>query len=238
MTTVESVVEKNEIINVDIISKLKAKHVGDDKIVTEEIFNQIIEVSKNKVSLIIWLTTKVSEEKILVEDIYKFEEYFIIFEKHKQKYSEKNIQMYKEIDHINDFINQTIKIRENNIKYENINDSDRYVTQNEIEKLESLGIKYYGVCEEHQVFEITNSCKSNENAWKAYKDILGRCSGREQGAKIDICTMASFSYFKRYLEDYADSSYFVLFDLADPKSPYQLHYESSQFKDKNDNDIF
>lgn len=236
--TTELVSKSNDIVNIDIISKLKKKHVSDDKVITEEIFDEICKVSKNKASFIIWLTTKVSEKKILTEDIYKFEDYFAIFEKHKSKYTEKNIQLYKEDDEIQNFISQTIEIRENNIKFLDIIDNDAFVTQNEIEKLESQGIKYYGICEDHQVFEIPNECKNNEQAWKLYKDILGRCAGREQGAKIDICTMASFSYFKRYLDDYPNSSYFVLFNLTDTKSPYQLHYESNQFKDKNDNDIF
>ena len=80
-------------------------------------------------------------------------------------------------------------------------------------------------------------CAGNEEAHKVYKNILGRCKGREEGASIDICTMANFDHFNDYLNNDPGSSYFVMYNLSDPQSPYQFHYESNQFMDKNDNQI-
>lgn len=46
--------------------------------------------------------------------------------------------------------------------------------------------------------------------------------------------MASQKHFDDYL---SSGPYYVFFNLNDPKSPYQFHYESNQFMDKNDIDI-
>ena len=40
--------------------------------------------------------------------------------------------------------------------------------------------------------------KDNKEAWKAYKTILGKCKGRESGEGIELCTIASFDYFKDF----------------------------------------
>ena len=104
----------------------------------------------------------------------------------------------------------------------------------DIQKLESVGIHYLGMSDGYQVFEIPNELKNNENSWKVYRDILGKCAGRDSGAKVEICTIADFKHFKYYLTDYPNSSYFLIFNLGDPLSPYQIHFESNQFMDKND----
>jgi hypothetical protein len=49
--------------------------------------------------------------------------------------------------------------------------------------------------------------------------------------------MAGFDSFREYLNNSPGSSYYVFYNLGDPKSPYQFHYESSQFMDKNDDNI-
>jgi hypothetical protein len=218
-----------------ILDKLKTKYVG--KKISNDDYNQIVKVSK-KVANIIWLTVKVHNDIILLEDVYKFEEYFDIFEKNKTKFSEKSIHKYETKEDVGLFIQTCIVVRERNIKFEDILDKDRYVSLNEIEKLEAVGIKYHGLVDDVQLFEIPNECKNNEMAWKAHREILARCKGREQGAKIEICTMASFSYFKQYLDNNPNSSYWILFDLQNPLSPYQMHFESGNFKDKNDADMF
>jgi hypothetical protein len=79
--------------------------------------------------------------------------------------------------------------------------------------------------------------KDSKEAWNLYREILGKCSGRDKGQIVSICTMAGFDSFKEYLKNSPGSSYYVFYNMGDPLSPYQFHYDSGQFMDKNDNDI-
>lgn len=215
---------------------LKNKYVGIGKPLSEEDFDKIIEVTGNKFYLMSWITKKVGQGFIKAEDIYKYKEYFDIFEKNKRKFQHNDIHLYKTDQDVKNFLKEVIKIREGGIVYDETQGKENFVTQKDIEKLESTGgIKYLGIFDngdyKYQVFQVF---KVGENIWKLYRDILGRCRAREKGAKIDICTIGQYKYFKRYLSEYEGSNYFVLYNLDDFRSPYQLHYESGQFMDKND----
>lgn len=217
------------------IAPLKDKYVGDGKPMTEKDFVSILNAANNKFYLISWLAKKVGSNIIKPEDIYKWKEYFDIFEKNKNKFQHKDIHLYKTDEDVKNFLDKVIEIREGDIKFDETQGKDNYVSKNDIEKLEATeGIKYLGMFDGYQVFQIFKVAK---DVWKLYRDILGRCKGRARGAKIDICTIAHYSYFKNYLTDPKGSSYFLLYNLEDPKSPYQLHYESGQFMDKNDSEI-
>lgn len=231
---------ENLILESHSLELLKQKYVGEDKPISEEVFKKIEEVCLNKFNLIAWLTVKVANNIILSEDVYKYKEYFGIFERNKNKFPIKDIHQYKTKDDVQNFINKVIEIREKNVERSSGVESENkenYVSSGEMDKLESVGIKFLGMSDGYQVFEIPNELKDDEGAWKVYKDVLGRCSGREQGAKIDICTMANVGHFKNGLKNYPGSSYFVIFNLSDPKSPYQIHFESNQFMDKNDSPL-
>jgi antitoxin component YwqK of YwqJK toxin-antitoxin module len=215
-----------------LLQQLKDKYVGEGKPVSQELFEEIEKVCKNKFYLVQWLTKKVGTFVIKDEDVYKYEEYFEIFEKNKSKFPFTDINQVKTSNEVQDFIRKCIEIREEGIRFEDQPLGNNYLTQNEIEKLESGGgSKYLGMFDNYQVFQISSP---DERNWKVYRDLLGRCKGREQGAKIEICTIGDYDYFKRYLTNPRGSSYFVLYNLDDPKSPYQLHVESGQFMDKDD----
>lgn len=225
------------------IDKLKEKYVGEPtegenyKRLSEEEFQEILNVTTGKFNLTAWLTVRVANNLIHTTDIYKFKEYFGIFEKHKNKFEIKDLNQYKTKEQINGFIQKCIQIREKNVQLSagiDKESSENYVTPKEIEKLESVGIEFLGMSEGYQVFEIPNEVKDDENVWKVYRDILGRCAGRDQGASIDICTIAGFSHFQHYMTQ-DGGSYFLMFNMGDPQSPYQIHFESNQFMDKNDN---
>ena len=215
---------------------LKNKYVGEGKPISEDDFNKIIESSGNKFYLLSWLTKKVGQNIIKAEDVYKYKEYFDLYEKNKRKFTHKDIHLYKTAEDLKLFLDEVFKVREGNIVFDEIIGQSNFIPQNEIEKLERTGgAKYLGMYDngdyKYQVFQIFGVDK---DTWKTYRDILGRCKGRERGAKIDICTIAKYSYFKDYLTHPKGSSYFLLFNLDDPRSPYQLHFESGQFMDKND----
>lgn len=218
---------------------LKNKYVGEGKPISEEDFNKLVEVTGDKFYLLSWLTKKVGTGIIKAEDIYKYKEYFDLYEKNKKKFEHKDIHLYKTAEDVKKFLQEVIKLREGNIVYDEIQGKDNFVSQNDIEKLESSGgIKYLGIYDngdyKYQVFEVFGV---NKDVWKLYRDILGRCKGRDKGAKIDICTIGQYSFFKNYLTDPKGSSYFLLFNLDDARSPYQLHHESGQFMDKNDREL-
>jgi antitoxin component YwqK of YwqJK toxin-antitoxin module len=215
---------------------LKNKYVGEGKPISEEDFNKLVEVTGDKFYLLSWLTKKVGTGIIKAEDIYKYKEYFDLYEKNKKKFEHKDIHLYKTAEDVKKFLQEIVKLREGNIVFDEIQGKDNFVSQNDIEKLQSSGgIKYLGIYDngdyKYQVFEVFGV---NKDVWKLYRDILGRCKGRDKGAKIDICTIGQYSYFKSYLNDPKGSSYFLLFNLDDRRSPYQLHHESGQFMDKND----
>jgi len=213
-------------------------YVGEDKPISEELFNEIKDVSNNATQFIIWLIKKIVNKLILSEDVYKYKKYFNLFNKYKSSYSKKDINQIKTSEDIQEFIDKSMEIDDKlNSTDASITDKDKYITINEIKKLEDNGIKYLGVEDGYQVFEVPNELKDNQEAWKTYKTILGKCKGRETGEGIEICTIASFDHFRGYLSKYPGSSYFVMYNLSDPNSPYQLHFESRQFMDKNDKSL-
>lgn len=184
-----------------------------------------------------WLTKRVKDKIIKSEDIYKFGDYFNVFEKNKNKYEQKDIFKLKTTDEVNSFVKKTIEISEENVVYEDIKGQDCYVPQTDIEKLiATKGVKYYGLWKGYQVFEVFGK---KEEVWTKYKNILGRVNGRDRGAKIEFCTIAEYDTYKYYLNwnsKNKNTSLFILFNLSDRKSPYQFHFESDQFNDKNNNE--
>lgn len=224
----------NEIIlEQRILDNIRDRYVGDGEgKIPEDIYNRIVTVAENKVSYIVWLVKMVALGNIKSEDVYKFKGYLVIFNRFKHLYKEKDISRYVTKSDVDYFKENTISIRDRDIE---VGGGDtNYVSLTDMKKLEDVGIKYHGISEGYQVFEVPNDLKDDRNAWKVYSNVLGRCAGRKSGEGIDLCTIASFSNFSNYLYDHPGSSYFVLFNLGDKQSPYQFHYESGQFMDKND----
>jgi len=89
----------------------------------------------------------------------------------------------------------------------------------------------------YQVFEIPKGAL-DQKTYETYRDILGRCQGRDRGARIEISTIASYEYYRKYV---TTNSLYLFFNLNDPNSPYQFHYgengSDGQFMDKNDNSL-
>lgn len=185
-----------------------------------------------------WLLTMVSKKNIKEEDVYKYKEYVDIFSKNNRKFPISDLGQIKTPQQIQDFVKTAIEIREKAVAAmggaESKEDVKNLVSANEIEKLNEVGINFLGTVDGYQCFEIPKELRGNQQAFTTYKNILARCSGRDQGAKIDICTMANQSYFDSYLQQ---GPYFVFYNMGDPRSPYQFHFESSQFMDKNDNPL-
>lgn len=226
--------DKTKPIKLDLFNKIKQTTIDIQKLSHQEQYQA-------------WLILRLAEYfnnnkvgSVHPTDLEKYKEYFKIFEEYKRLFDKKSIQDIKSADDISKFVKTCVQIKERQYQSSNSSkseDKESYVSVKEIQKLEEVGIKFLGISEGYQVFEVPNSTKKNEEAWKRYKNILGRCKGREEGEGIEICTIANFDYFIEYLRDYPKSSYFVLYNKSDENSPYQIHFESKQFKDRLDNNI-
>lgn len=215
--------------------------------ISEKDFQEIITVSKGKSNYIKFLAKALARGYMENTDIYKWgpekDKFIGQFEKAKDAPNTKALFPIKDIGRINtkqefDEFQKIIKDyieRDVNIKFK---DSDEFdpdsilLDQSDILKLEDVGIKLIGLVAGYQIFKVSNMDKQT---WEVYRTILGKC---KEGASIHICTIGGYNHFKQYLQDNPGSSYYVIFNQNDPLSPYQFHYESNQFKDRKDNDVF
>jgi hypothetical protein len=213
------------------VKKFLKKHFGKDKTFTTKDVSSIIKVAKHKFQYFSWIVRNVEAKNILPEDVYKYEEYFEIFEKNKNKYPAQDINHYGKTIPVDEFSKVSQSLRDLSFTIEE--SSDDFIGLDDIEKLTSVGIIYHGICHNYQVFELPSTLHKNKEAWKQYRNILGKSAG----GKIDFCTMANMDYFDQYYKNYKGSSYFVLYNYSDQQSPYQFHYESTQFMDRNDKPV-
>ena len=184
-----------------------------------------------------WLVVKLTQGLLKEEDIYKYKEYFKYFEKGRKL----NIFTYNDIfkyQNPNQFAQEAINAHDKIIGFEqthDVEDPKYIVSLQQIQKLENVGIRFLGVTSGgFQCFIIPKNLSGNKEAFETQRNILGRCQGREQGALIEICTFASQEHFDSYLQS---DDLFIFFNMKDPSSPYQLHFDSSSFMDKNDNQL-
>lgn len=221
--------------------KLKSEFLDSGKVppnTYEEIMGMFPKSAYNT-----WLLRRVADKIIKPEDVYKFKDYIETLRKYPKYFSEKDINRIVSHQQVRDFIarvqdvqSKIAELRGGKAGEENV-DTSGFITPSELSKLESVGIKFLGVVDGYQSFEVPNQLAGNEDAWKVYKEVFGRCKNREHGEKIHICTLAAQSHFDNYLTNYPGSSYYVFYNINDSLSPYQFHYESNQFMDKNDRQL-
>ena len=102
------------------IQQLKDKYVGEGKPMTQDDFNKIQEVSGGKFNNIAWLSKRVGTGMIKAEDIYKYKEYFEIFEKNKKKFTHKDLNLYRNAEDLQKFLDEFIQVREGVIVFNEI----------------------------------------------------------------------------------------------------------------------
>lgn len=221
-----------QIVSEASIEQLQQQFVDAEKI-SQEVFDEIVKVTKGKGAYATWLAAKVDQGLIKDEDIYKYEDFLETFNKRKREFPSPDINAYKDERSVREFEQKAIEIAERDIEQTGGDTANaaNLVPPQGIQELNSVGIKFLGTVDGYQCFEVPQSLRGNEEAWKIYRKHLANCSGREQGASIRICTMAGQGHFDNYLKT---GPYYVFFNLGDPKSPYQFHYESGQFMDKDD----
>jgi hypothetical protein len=224
-----------ESLNEASIEQLQQIYV-DKNIISSEDFEQIKKATNNKGAYATWLAKKVADKIIKTEDIYKYEEYFKIFDKYKAKYPLKDINQYKTRNDVQTFLETTIDIIDNLTKVtgQSTEPSKNLVPLKGVEELKSVGISLLGIVDGYQCFKVPDSLVGNEEAWKIYRKWLAKCGGREEGDSIAICTMGSLDHFNTYLKK---GPYYVFFNMKDSDAPYQFHYETNQFKNRKDIEI-
>lgn len=230
----------NIILNENIITEasfeqLQTQFVDSGRI-PEEVYNEIKNSSNGKSAYATWLISRVLDKTILKDDLYKWGNYFKIFDKYKNKFPIKDLGGLKRRGDIDDFITTANDIVDNLTKVmgSDGSNSKNLVPLNGIKELENVGINFLGLVDGYQCFEVPKKLSGNETAFKVYRKNLAKCGNRSEGESINICTMASKSHFD---EELSKGPFFVFFNTSDPKSPYQFCYESNQFMDKNDTEL-
>lgn len=221
-----------EVLLVEVsLEQLKQQFVDTEK-VSQEIFDEVVEASGGKSAYATWLLSKVEQEIIKAEDIYKYKDYIQAFDKYKRAYPKQDINQYKTFRDIDAFISKSIEILDMQEKdgEGGTEGTENLLSPTQVKSLQEVGIKYLGTVEGYQCFEVPSTLKGNKEAHTRYKNLLGQCSG----GSIHICTIASQNHFDRYLES---GPFYLFFNLKDPQSPYQFHYESNQFMDREDRSV-
>ena len=91
------------------IDQLKSQFVDSGKI-EGKVFDEISKTT-TKTAYMTWLVKKVVDGDIKGEDVYKFKEYFDIFNRHKRKYPSPDINAYGKKIPIANFLKATAEIK-------------------------------------------------------------------------------------------------------------------------------
>ena len=216
-----------------------ANYVGNNQKnkISEEEFRKINELFNKKFNFVRWMVLRIVENKILFEDLNMWKDVIDIFNQYKNKFVQKDLNQIVSQQEVDELQKRAFEIKKDVLSKlpSNMEEKDAYLSPNQIDKLSNLGVIFHGIVDGYQLFEVTSSaCQWTEQEWIIYKNIMGQCKNREQGAKIQLCTMAGFDAFRKYLcDDYPNSSYFNIYKKSDQDSPYQFHYESAQFMNKD-----
>jgi len=97
-TPIKEFVELNEVT----LDSVKKQFVDTNKI-PQEMFDQIMRVTNNKLAYAVWMIKRILDNSLLGEDVYKFKDYFRAFEKYKAQYPMKDINQYKTKEQVDQF---------------------------------------------------------------------------------------------------------------------------------------
>ena len=224
-----------EILTEVSMDDLKKQFVNSGKLTIED-FENIVKASNNKSSYATWLTKKVVDKVIKAEDVYKYKKYLEIFDNNKREFIEKDINQIKTKKEVQDFVTKAIEVEERLSKagLSTKEATSNLVSSEGIKQLAEVGIELLGTIDGYQCFKIPQDLSGDKKAWRVYRKWLARCTGREEGKGIRLCTMADQENFDYYLHI---EDLYVFFNMSDKKSPYQFSYKSGQFMDKNNNPI-
>jgi len=207
------VIIKEEVLREASIHQLRQQFVDSGKISSED-FEEIANTTQ-KSAHVTWLVKMVVNEIIKQEDVYKWKEYFSIFDKHKNKYPYSDINRYKTEQDVHDFIKTSTDIGEE-IKQ----DPSK---QKAVSKFDKYKEFYIGDVDGFKVFEIP----------QGRRDLYGVSCELGSGTEWCTATGKTRSYFDEYI---MDDSLFIFINRS-TKEKYQFNYARNEFMDKYDTPI-
>jgi len=199
-------------INEASYDQLKSQFVDSNKL-SLEIYNDI---KKNifKSAYGTWIIKMILNQIILPEDVYKYKEYFDIFDRNKSKYNKKDINQYKTSNDLKEFLSKTLEIKELNQK-----DSSTIKGVSKEDKYQNFKI---GSTDGFNVYMLPKGKEENYNV---------SC---DLGSGTEWCT--STGNIRKYYDHYIKKG--PLFISIKGNEKYQFSFEEEQYMDKNDKSIF
>ena len=211
-----NLIEEGLLLEVSI-EELRRQFVEcDPPKLTAEVFEQIVQACDNKSNFATWMCKKVASDVVSTEDLQLWSEIFPFFERHKQRFQKKDINQVKTAEDVHNFIDDYNRVRD------------------EVEAKKATG-------QTQKVKDETDQCLlgklkwSDGSKWLVYKTNPGQWAlERKIGSGTSWCTVASEYYFDYYMGPrYGnDAAYYIFINMANPEEKIQIHYGSSQCRDK------
>jgi hypothetical protein len=185
-------------------------------------FKDIVDAAQKDSAFATWLTSRVTGTKkakpiIKKEDIYKYKTYLDTFKRNKREYPLKDINMVKDENTLDDFIKKSKEIQDR--------EGEDISQQKGISKAEKYTKLKLGEVDGYEIFKFP----------KGSKELYG--ASCELGSGTDWCT-ATGNTDTWFLDYISQGDIYVIINKSNPKDKYQFHYETGQFMDPNDRDIF
>lgn len=192
--------------------RLKSMFLDTGKI-SERDYEQIIGITK-KTAYGMWLAKKVSDDLVKSEDIYKWEEYFKIFDRRKRDFKYKDINRYKSEDDLRKFMDEVLLIKRA--------EQDDPSAAKGVSKANKYKQYKLGEVEGFSVYEIP----------KGRDDLYGMSC--DLGSGTEWCTASGKD--RQYFDYYINQGALYLFLHPDGRK-YQFSIEEDQYMDRDDKKI-
>jgi len=206
--------ENLEVIEEASISQLQDQFVDTGKI-THEIFDKIIEATGGKGAYATWMIKRLEEESIKQEDIYKYKNYFDVFERRKRDYPIKDINQIKQSDQIGEFIKISVDILEK--------EKEDPSKQKGVSKENKYDEFHIGQVEVHPqvTFDVYKIPKGRE-------DLYGMSCDLGSGTEWCTATGKTGKWFREYITDGP------LYIFIGDDDKWQFSFETNSFMNKYD----
>ena len=182
--------------------------------ITPEEYKEIVTASGGKSAYATWMATKVADKKIKGEDIYKYKDYFILFDQNKRKFPSPDINAYGKTLELSDFIKTAVDIKSSI-------EQDPALAKG-VSKFDKYSKFKIGEVDGFVVFKLP---KGSEDLYNV------SC---ELGSGTEWCTATGKTRY--HFDEYINKGPLYIFDNGKGEK-YQFHYESNSFMDKDDNPI-
>jgi hypothetical protein len=203
-----------EIVTEVSVEQLKTQFVDSGKI-SQKDFNEITNVTP-KTAYITWLAKKVADKFIKTEDIYKYEKYFSIFDRRKKEYPFMDINQYKTLKDLSQFISKSVEISNK--------ESEDISQQKGVPKIDKYKEFYIGSVDGFNVYKLP----------QGRKDLYGVSC--ELGSGTEWCTATGKT--REHFDSYISQGPLFIFTKPGGSDKFQFHYETDSFMESSDESIY